>query len=280
MRLDQVVSDEPRTRASIAADLHALGLGSGDTVLVHSSLRSLGWVCGGAQAVVQALLDVLGQGGTLVVPTQTTGNSDPEHWSRPPVPPSWWPVIREHMPAFDPAVTPATGLGAIPEMVRTWPGAVRSDHPHTSFAALGAGAAELMAGHRLDCQLGEHSPLAALERVAAKVLLLGIGFATCTAFHLAEYRLPDPPMFEYGAAIRAGTGRRWITYTDVATDSDDFADLGAAFARACPVTAGPVGAAGCHLFDLATAVRFAVGWLTANRPGQSRSDGQPRSAAP
>ena len=73
----------PRTRDSLAGDLRALGIGAGDVLLVHSSLRSLGWVSGGALAVVQALLDVLGPAGTLVVPSQTTGNRDPSTW-RPP----------------------------------------------------------------------------------------------------------------------------------------------------------------------------------------------------
>ena len=156
--MSAAVPDEPRTRASLAGDLRRLGLESGDIVLVHSSLSSLGWVCGGAVAVVRALLDTVGPGGTAVVPTQTGDNSDPKHWQHPPVPRSWWPVIREHMPAFDPAVTPSRGMGVIPEVVRTWPGAVRSDHPHTSFAAVGPAAAELMAGHRLDSELGEESP--------------------------------------------------------------------------------------------------------------------------
>lgn len=86
--VEPVQSDKPQTRASIADELHALGLRGADTVLVHASLRSLGWVCGGQVAVVQALLDVVGSTGTLVVPTQTTGNSDPKHWSLPPVPES------------------------------------------------------------------------------------------------------------------------------------------------------------------------------------------------
>src|SRR4051794_10547238 len=106
------VTDSPPTRSSLATDLTALGLRDGDTVIVHSSLRAVGWVPGGRVAVTQALLDVLGTGGTLVVPTQTMENSDPKHWSRPPVPKAWWPVIREHMPAFDPAVWPSRGIGA------------------------------------------------------------------------------------------------------------------------------------------------------------------------
>jgi aminoglycoside 3-N-acetyltransferase len=262
--LDVIVSS-PQTRASIGDDLSALGLRSGDIVLAHSSLRSLGWVCGGPVAVVQALLDVIGPAGTLVVPAQTMGNSDPKHWSRPPVPESWWPTIRATMPAFDPAITPTTGLGAIPELVRTWPGAVRSNHPHTSLAAVGAAAAELMADHPLDCQLGERSPLAKLERAGAKILFLGTGFDTCTAFHLAEYRHPNPTMFEYGAAVHIDGERHWVTYVDVDTDSDDFAALGAAYEQAGAISRGNVGEANCRLFPLPEAVAFATGWLATNR---------------
>ncbi|GHA15083.1 hypothetical protein GCM10010389_62130 [Streptomyces echinoruber] len=120
------------TRDSLAAELGALGVESGETLLVHSSLSSLGWVCGGAVAVVQGLLDALGPGGTLVVPTQTGDLSDPALWNNPPVPEEWWPAIRAAMPAYDPRITPSHGVGVIPETVRTWPGALRSAHPPPS----------------------------------------------------------------------------------------------------------------------------------------------------
>lgn len=258
--------DMPQTRASVADDLRALGVAAGDTVLAHSSLRSLGWVCGGTLAVVQGMLDAVGPGGTLVVPTHTMENSDPMHWRNPPVPESWWPVIREHMPAFDPRVTPCFGMGVIPELVRNWPGAMRSSHPHTSFAAVGPAAADLLADHRLDCQLGERSPLAALERAGAKVLLLGVGFDSCTSFHLAEYRIPGLPVHELASAVLTDDGRRWVTYTDVAVNSDDFADLGAAFEEETGlVDRGRVGDADCRLFTVTSAVTFAVGWLRRHR---------------
>ena len=86
-----------QTRESLAADLRALGLRAGGIVLCHTSMRSLGWVCGGPVAVAQALLDVLGPDGTLVVPAHSTDNSDPAGWPFPPVPQDWWPAIREHM---------------------------------------------------------------------------------------------------------------------------------------------------------------------------------------
>ncbi|AXI79933.1 aminoglycoside N(3)-acetyltransferase [Peterkaempfera bronchialis] len=99
------------TRHSLAADLRTLGVLPGETVLVHSSLSSLGWVCGGAVAVLEALLDVVGAAGTLVVPTHTGGNSDPAQWRNPPVPEEWWQPIRDTMPAYDPRTSPTLGMG-------------------------------------------------------------------------------------------------------------------------------------------------------------------------
>ena len=52
----------------IAKDLYALGIRPGDTVLVHSSLKSLGPVPGGAETVIQGLLKALGDEGTLLFP--------------------------------------------------------------------------------------------------------------------------------------------------------------------------------------------------------------------
>jgi aminoglycoside 3-N-acetyltransferase len=256
----------PQTRASLAGDFEALGVRAGSTLLIHSSLRSLGWVSGGALAVVQALLDVLGPEGVLVVPSQTAGNRDPSSW-QPPPPEQWWPAIRESLPGFDPARSPSIDVGVITEQVRTWPGAVRSGHPQSSFAAIGPRAAELMAGHRTECHLGEQSPLAALEAAGATTLLLGVGFDKATAFHLAEYRVPFAPRRTYACAVLDPDGeRRWIEYEDATLNDHDFALLGADFERdSGVVTSGAVGSAWCRTFPIAEAVAYAEKWFIRKR---------------
>ncbi|MGH8623853.1 MAG: aminoglycoside N(3)-acetyltransferase [Gammaproteobacteria bacterium] len=262
-----------QTRASLAEDLAKLGIRRGDAVLVHSSLSSLGWVCGGATAVVQALLDVMGPEGTLAVPAQTAYNRDPSAWCDPNMPESWWPTIREHLPAYDPALTPSHAVGAIAERVRTWPGALRSAHPQTSFAALGRHAASVIENHTLDSQLGEASPLARLEELDGRILLLGVGFDSCTAFHLGEYRLPEPQWRTNSCAVTGPAGRRWITYQGLALHDDDFAELGRDFeTHTDAVTVGKVGAAFGRLFSLHAATEFAIKWFIANRTDAVHAD--------
>ncbi|MGW1802002.1 aminoglycoside N(3)-acetyltransferase [Streptomyces sp. NPDC001984] len=251
------------TRDTLVGALRLLGVEPGEILLVHSSLSSLGWVNGGAVAVVQGLLDALGPDGTLVVPTQTGGLSDPALWSRPPVPEAWWDTIRATMPEYDPLTTPTRGVGVIPETVRTWPGARRSAHPQTSFAALGPRAAEVVEGHAPDCRLGEHSPLARLERLDARVLLLGAGYDACTSFHLAEYRIPAPRV----PVGRPAPGGGWETVSEVAITSERFDELGHDFERDRTVVRGKVGAADARLFPVADAVAYAQKWLPLHRPG-------------
>lgn len=261
--------DAPLTRALLRESFERLGVRPGETVLLHSSLRSLGWVCGGARCVVLALLDALGEDGTLVCPAQTPENRDPSRWDDPVVPPQYWSSIRENLPAFDPA-TSTTAMGRIAEQVRTWPGAIRSGHPQTSFCAIGPAATSLMSGHELTSQLGEASPLGKLEGSQARVLLLGVPFAKTTAFHLAEYRLDNPPRSVNSCAIQTAGGREWVTYEDVALDSSDFDRLGADFAAASTtLRSGLVGGAQSHLFTVTEASAFAERWFRSCRPQQS-----------
>jgi aminoglycoside 3-N-acetyltransferase len=249
----------------LADDLRRLGVCAGETLLVHSSLRSLGWVAGGAPAVVRAVLEVVGPAGTVVVPSQTADNRDPSTWDDPP-PRAWWAEIRNHLSGFDPASTPSRRMGAIAECVRTWPGAVRSAHPQTSFAAVGPAAATLLAPHELAAQLGEASPLGRLAAADARILLLGVGYDRCTAFHLAEHRLPAPPTRPDACALLTPVGRVWQAFTAIRLDAADFAALGHDLeAETDLVVRGEVGAAQARILPLDDAVDYAEKWLLTHR---------------
>lgn len=261
-------SPEPVTTEEIVSDLVGLGVEPGDTLLVHASLSSLGWVCGGPPAVVDALQRTLTEDGTLVMPTHTPGHSEPSNWENPPVPESWYETIRESMPPFRPEVTPTRGMGAVAECFRSYPGVERSDHPQLSFAAWGAGARDVTAGHPLTPRLGAGSPLEHVYDRDGSVLFLGTTHETNTSLHLSEHRANlDAEPGTYGCPMLVDGEREWVTFEDRPIDSDDFPDCGAAFERDRPdaFAAGTVGVGDARLIAQRSLVDFGVAWLEANR---------------
>lgn len=249
------------TKESLIHDFRMLGLQRGMTVIVHSSLSSIGWVCGGAVTVVEALMEVISSEGTLVVPTHSGDNSEPSKWENPPVPVDWWPIIRETMPAFDPQVTPTRGMGKIVEVFRSFPSVKRSYHPSVSFAAWGKHAEVVTSHHSIDFGLGENSPLARIYDLGGYVLLLGVGYDRNTSLHLAENRISNPTLTDEGAAIYENGSRVWKVYKDVEMDSDRFVEIGKAFEVEHPIRIGNVGVAEARLFSQRDCVDFGLKWL-------------------
>ena len=260
-------ADRPATTSSLTAEFRSLGLTEGMTVIVHSSLSRLGWVAGGARAVVDGLMDAVGATGTLVMSTHSGDLSDPALWRNPPVPESWWATIRAEMPPFDPLKTPTRLMGAIVDQFRHYPGVQRSEHPQLSFAALGPNAETITAHHTLEHPLGEGSPLARIYDLDGHILLLGVGHSNNTALHLAEYRA-DYPTKEWtaqGAPVMVDGRRSWVTFEDLEGDDSDFEQIGAAFSTTGSEEQGRVGTGEAHLMSMRDLVDFAASWMTANR---------------
>lgn len=260
-------------RAEIRSDLSMLGLPVGSTYLIHSSLRRVGPLANGLATLAEALQDVLGPRSTIVVPTFTARNSTTTRRFRRLVAgmtPEQIAAEEAKIEAFDRTKTPAQEVGAFAEFIRQHPEAVRSDHPQTSFTALGPAATELTRDHALDCHLGERSPLAKLYTADAIVLLLGDGLEdVCTCFHLAEHRLPTPaPQRLYRCYVLEGGRSTLREFMAAEADDSDFGRLGAAMAAQSPfVHRGRVGRTTASWFPLRAAVDFAVDWMSQWRPG-------------
>lgn len=252
---------------SLIEQFAACGLSAGQTVLVHSSLSRLGWVAGGAVAVIQALLQVLTPTGTLMMPTHTGDNSDPANWVNPPVPAEWWASIRAYTPPYDPARTPTRMMGVIPELFRTWPEVDRSAHPIVSFAALGPNASFLLENHELSDMLGEKSPLARLYEVDGYILLLGVGHSNNTSLHLAEVRADyaGKKWIQEGCAMWVNGERQWVKFQTLEWNSEDFDLIGRTYEREKAIPRYPVGKAAVHFLKQRPLVDFAVEWMEKNR---------------
>lgn len=257
------------TRDALVADLRALGLPEGERVLVHCSLRRVGRVAGGAATLLAALRETLSSAGTIVVPAQTANNSltSPAYRAATAgMTAAERARFRDTMPGFDPDTTPSYGVGVLAEQVRSQPGALRSGHPQTSFAALGPAADEIVRDHDLRCHLGEQSPIGALYRSGAWILLLGAGMDKCTALHLAEYRLvPANPIMQYACFVTESGQRRLVKFDAPSLDDSDFGCAGPDLLRQSRAVTGRVGTATAHLIPLVPAVDRAQEWFTANR---------------
>jgi aminoglycoside 3-N-acetyltransferase len=271
MKEDEVISATkglPATVESIRDDLSALGVAPGMVLLVHSSLSSLGWTCGGPVAVVLALEDALGPKGTLVMPTYSDDLSEPSYWKNPPVPQAWWATIRQTMPAFDASMTPTRGVGVIPECFRKQEGTRRSLHPSDSFSARGPQAEMIVSNHTLDFPMGDGSPLSRIYDLSGSILLLGATFQCASSLHLAEYRAK----FHGKKQVKRGTsglleGRRtWLEFIDFDWDDSDFSTIGARFAETTGlVRSGRVANSAAQLLPHRQFVDFAVEWMEKNR---------------
>ncbi len=150
------------TKQQIITGLSHLGLKAGDVVIVHSSLSSFGEVEGGADTVIDALLEVIGDQGTLIVPTF---NYDPG--------------------VFDIKETPSV-VGRITETLRLRKDAVRSAHPTHSVAAIGRLAELITEDHDKVDPFAKDSALHKAAKVDAKILQLGVTQTSNSSIHVAE----------------------------------------------------------------------------------------------
>lgn len=186
--------DQRQAAARIAEGLVGAGVRPGGTVLVHSSLKSMGPVPGGPETVILGLLQALGPEGTLLLPALS------------------YATVHAGNPVFDVLHTPSC-IGAIPEYFRTRPGTIRSVSPTHSVCGVGLRAEELLSSQQLDdTPCGPHSAFRALRDIGGQIVMLGCGLAPNTSMHAVEEVAEAPYLFgatvEYRVILADGSETR------------------------------------------------------------------------
>jgi aminoglycoside 3-N-acetyltransferase len=249
------------TRRSLAADFAALGLKPGDSVLAHAALRKVGPILGGPDALISAIIDVIGPDGTLL--GYTDWELDDEVRDNV--------ALRPDVQPFDPKSSRATrSNGAFPELLRTTPGALRSASPGASMAALGGRAEWFTTDHSLDYGYGPQSPLGKLVEGGGKTMLIGAPRDTMTLLHHAEHiaNFPNKRVIRYEAPILVDGKTVWRWFEEFDTSDvpdgqpeDYFATIVSEFLATGEGKVGTVGLAETVLVDAPAIVAFAAKWM-------------------
>ncbi len=177
------------TRQQVVERLREVGIGPGDGVLVHAAIQYLGRPVGGVGLYGSAFQDVLGETGTVVVPTFNFG-------------------FARGIP-FDRLNTPSEKMGVFAEHIRRLPEAVRSPHPMQSVAAVGRHAADL-AGRDTPSAFDPKSAFERMLDLGFKMVLLGADIQVASIVHYTEqkHQVPYRCWKDFsGTVIEDGTER-------------------------------------------------------------------------
>jgi len=268
----------------LKAQLRAIGVGAGDLLMVHTSLRAVGPVAGGPGGLLAALLDVLGPEGTLMAYVSWQDSSyDATLAGR-----RLTREEREAWPVFDPATAPPyDGFGQFNRFICGHPDARRSAHPDASCAAIGRLAADLTAHHPLVEGYGPTSPLGRFTVAGGRILMLGAPPGTVTALHLAESlaRIPGKRRVRYQVPVRVDGERCWRDAEEFdtnalldafeATGFDAIAGIATDYVAQGNGVRGRIGHASCWLLDAQDLVSFGVRWLEGRYgTGEDKESGQ------
>ena len=245
---------EPVTKGMLIAALKKIGVSGNQIIEVHSSLSSFDYIVGGAHTVVDALLEICGDGGTILMPTQNIDNSEPSDWQYPGIEPYLYKKIRSAIPPYDRRHGNIRYMGEVPENFRHREGVVISSHPAVSYAAWGRYAKLLCNRQSVHFPLSEESPCARLYELKGSVLLLGTDFDTCTCMHLAEYRCDCRPVKICGASMSQDDKTVWKKYLDLDTNCESFMKVKAIMAKKNMIRETTVGGGHIMYFSASNAI--------------------------
>lgn len=259
------------TLSILKESLIRVGIRPSDDIMLHVSVKSIGWLVGGPNIIISAILDVLGEKGTLMMYCGwEDGPYTMEGWND-----EMKQAYRAECPAFDPRTSRAVkDWGVVVEILRTWPGTVRSNHPDSSFCANGLQANYFTEHHSLHYGFGNDSPLKKLIDAGGKVLVLGAPYNSLTLLHHSEDRanVLDKPVIRYRMPMQSANGEtewkdveEFDTNKGISSEHSDssiyFDEIVRVFIHSYSVAEHYVGNARTFLFEAAALNRFAISWM-------------------
>ena len=241
-----------------------IGIQNGVVLEVHASLKSIGYILGGANALLDAILEIVGFEGTLVMSAHSIDNSEPAYFQNPPVDLSLFNLIRENTPSFKGKFDDLNGMGQLAIALQKRPSVYFSSHPQVSMMAHGKHAKWITQSHPLNDMFGLKSPLAKMVELKAKVLLIGVEYNSCTGMHLGEYLSQKRPIIIQGSKMVVGSKEDWVKFLSYDFDSDDFNQVGRIMELDNKVSLNLLGHSIVKSFDLEYAVRSAQKYFEEN----------------
>lgn len=204
----------------LANDFRKLGIRAGDTVMLHASVRAVGEVAGGPDAIHLSLKSALTPGGTLMMYASCPryydevgrGNLTPEQERE----------IREKLPVFDPLTARSDrDNGALVEFFRTYPHSCVNPHV-TRFDFWGKQTEHLMSSQPWNYAFGSDSPLERFLMLDGKIVLLGSDHDAVTFLHYVEHvaEIPDKRVARYEVPVMEKGCRVWRAMEEFDTSGD------------------------------------------------------------
>lgn len=252
------------TKKDLINEFSELGVRSGMCLEVHSSLSSFGFVVGGAETVVSALLELLGNHGTLLMPLHMNLNSEPSNWKYPYLDINLIKEVRNNIPPFDKNTGDTYKMGAIVENFRRRENVVVSNHPSLAYIAKGKYADFLCNYQSLHFPISSESFSERMYQLKGYCLLLGVDYEYATSMHLSEYMSDCRPIIVEGSAIVQNSIREWKKYLNLDLDSTDFNKVGQILESLNKVSISNIGNSKARLFSVADAIDEATRYFETN----------------
>ncbi len=228
MSLQDIINNSkfPITKDYLVNAFKDLGIKNNDTIMVHSSVSSFGYVVNGAHDIIDALIETVTDG-IIIIPGHTTVNSTVEDWQRPPVPSEWHETLKNNIRPTTSETEP-NGIGAVPRVFSRYDGVYRTNHPYVSLLYFGKVIPEQLKNHHLDKPHSMHGPFGYLYENNVKLLMLGSEYDNLTFMHLA-CNLNNGPYQVIESNIYEDNKIKRVSFEFEDDDTDLFNTIGSEF---------------------------------------------------